>query len=160
MTLPGGFKGQSRASVASNFDGYMRQLRAAANNMQNAFQAKAQRAWMAMAGDGLDPANMPDTQFDRQELNTMYDQITNNENYGTTGDVIAVKLQIDYIAAAERAMRARHCSLPRSAALAHGRRYGHAHGAVFSDGEGGIQYAVSNYIRAGSATMPEQAAGS
>lgn len=48
-----------------------------------------------------------------------------NSAGGCTGDIISVKLQIDFLAEEERAWRMRHMSLIRGACLSHGRLNGH-----------------------------------
>lgn len=156
MSTPGGLEGQSQAYIASNFNDYMAKMLAHADNLQNAFQAKAHRKWYSSDWDLLTPSDLPDALLDRTELNTIYDRVTTSPTAGTLGDVIGTKLQIDYLAMADRALRARHATLPRSVAMAHGRRYGHSQGALFSDAPGGVQHAISNTIQAGSFTRPEQ----
>lgn len=74
-----------------------------------------------------------------------------NKSGGTAADLIAMKLQIDFLAEEERAWRTRHMSLIRAACLAHGRLDGHSK----KDEERGVfgraRKAIKDYIAAGSA---------
>jgi len=149
MANSGGTAGTPKSAIDTNFNRYLEKLRINAAVLQNAFQGKTQRKWLAVDNAGLDPSVLPDRLLERKNLNAAYDEITGSGTPGTLGDIIATKLQLDYLAMAERAARARAVSLPRAAALAHGRRYGQAHGAIFTDAPGGIPHAISNYIRSG-----------
>jgi hypothetical protein len=86
----------------------------------------------------------------RNEPNILYSQTilnTPNIGSGTTGDIISVKLQIDFLSVEERAWRMRHMSLIRGACLAHGRLNGHS-----ESGSGIFNRAVrvvQDYIDAG-----------
>lgn len=64
---------------------------------------------------------------------------------GTTGDVIALKQQIDYIACEERAFRFRHASVCRLMAHAASRQRGHGIGNTFTH----IEKQVADCIKAG-----------
>lgn len=74
-----------------------------------------------------------------------------NKAGGTGADLIATKLQIDFLAEEERAWRTRHMSLIRAACLAHGRLDGHSK----SENERGVftraRKAIRDYIAAGAA---------
>ena len=141
--------GTTKSAVDDNFKNYLGKLKQHAQVLQNAHQGKTQRRWFGLVPDGNDPKPLPDPLLDRAALNTMYNEATLANDVGTLGDVGAVKLQIDYLAAAERAQRIQNCSMPRAFALAHARRFGQGQGNLFTDGPGGIISVVSNTIRAG-----------
>jgi hypothetical protein len=99
------------------------------------------RAWhtpesMAEA-DLLDVPNLHEPAWNRDKLNETYAldvAAASSDNRGTYGDIMALKTQIDFMAAEERAFRVRHATPVRCAAVAHGRLHGHGmseHG-VFS----------------------------
>lgn len=70
--------------------------------------------------------------YERTPINTNYLECINNPRAaGTNGDVISLKLQLDHVAAQERAFRHLRASLPRCIANAMGRRYGHGNGPLF-----------------------------
>ena len=104
-----------------------------------AAQATAQAA--ALRGTGLsdwnrptgvtDPLDVPGTTagFDRAAINTNYGQVIGSAAAGTIGDVVALKVQVDYVAVVERAFRARHCTPVRLLGFAAARRRGHGNGA-------------------------------
>ena len=86
----------------------------------------------------------------RNEPNIIYSESVlagPNKTGGTTADLIAMKLQIDFLAEEERAWRVRHMSLVRAACVAHGRLDGHSKPpqCVFKRAEKVIQ----DYINAG-----------
>jgi hypothetical protein len=88
-----------------------------------------QRRWMLppLQGWDGDPQNIPglNKAFTRDNLNSLYKKIISDmERAGTTGEAMVAKLQIDYIAAMERAYRTRHCSSVRAKLHAAGRRRG------------------------------------
>lgn len=102
------------------------------------------RAVQAAHGLGNRPWNMPTAgwkghtldvpaitgAFDRSEITTNFEEvIASGTNPGTTGDVVSLKCQADYIAVMERAFRARHASPVRLLAFAAARRYGHGQAA-------------------------------
>ena len=70
---------------------------------------------------------------------------TAGEEAGTSGDVIALKLQRDYLAAEDRAFRARHSTLCRNLVHLHGRRDGQGQSQLFPQ----IVRQVQNVIKAG-----------
>ena len=88
-----------------------------------------QRKWMypslnGWSGDPQDISGMNNA-FDRTNLNNTYIQILNDQNeQGFIGEAMAVKIQIDYIAALERSFRTRHCSSVRAKIHAAARRQG------------------------------------
>lgn len=92
--------------------------------------------------------------WSRNEPNVLYSETLlagPNKVGGTTADIVAVKLQIDFLAEEERAWRTRHMSLIRAACLAHGRLDGHSQPeqgrGVFTR----AKKAIRDYIAAGAA---------
>lgn len=66
--------------------------------------------------------------WDRNGINQLYSaEILNGDpkTGGTCADLVAMKIQNDFLAAEERAFRLRHASYTRCAAMAHGRFDGH-----------------------------------
>lgn len=85
-------------------------------------------------GDLLSPQDLTDAGFNRDELNADYLKLLSDaSNLGKTGEFIATKQQIDYIAAAERAFRYRHATVTRSIIHASARRNGLSAGSTLSD---------------------------
>lgn len=74
-----------------------------------------------------------------------------NKSGGTTADLIAMKLQIDFLAEEERAWRTRHMSLIRAACLAHGRLDGHSKPEEARGVFTRARKAIKDYIAAGAA---------
>jgi hypothetical protein len=90
---------------------------------------KGQRQWMypPLQGWDGDPQNITgmNKAFIRAHLNDLYKKILAQASpTGTVGEAMAVKLQVDYIAALERAFRTRHCSSVRAKIHAASRRRG------------------------------------
>lgn len=109
--------------------------------------------WNTKAGPNIDPLNIPGVvlKFDRQKVNTNFGElIADGANPGALGDVISVKTQCDYVAIAERAYRARHCTPVRSIALAAARRRGH--GDPLGVFQGGVLRYVQDMLKAAAAT--------
>lgn len=87
--------------------------------------------------------------YDRTAINVNYEECINDPKAaGTNGDVISLKLQIDNVAAQERAYRHLRASLPRCMANAMGRRYGHGNGPLFEL----IKDEAEKFIKAGGAS--------
>lgn len=91
-----------------------------------------QREWMypptdSWSGDPQDIVGM-NVAFDRSALNNQYVALLNDLTQASpVGSTMVTKLQIDYIAAMERAFRTRHYSSVRARIHAAGRRAGQAH---------------------------------
>lgn len=64
--------------------------------------------------------------FDRNEAGAVYGNALLRPNQGSAGDAMSAKVQSDYLAAMERAFRARHATPIRSELFAAARRSGHA----------------------------------
>jgi hypothetical protein len=91
-----------------------------------------QREWMypPLQGWSGDPQAISDMNkaFIRDTLNALYKQVLNDmDRVGTVGESMVLKLQVDYIAAIERAFRTRHCSSVRARLHSASRRQGQAH---------------------------------
>ncbi len=88
-----------------------------------------QRQWMyppvsGWSGHPYDIVGL-NTAFDRSHLNSVYVQIMmDQQGAGNIGESMAVKLQVDYIAALERAFRTRYCSSIRAKLHAASRKQG------------------------------------
>jgi hypothetical protein len=153
----GGRKGKSKATVHEVFRARVRELRSQAVAAHNAHQGKSQRSWQVpevLETSLMAIADLHKPAFDRDEINTQYSEVTKSpDEAGTMGDVIALKLQLDYNACEERAFRARHTTLCRAMCLGHGRRVGHGHGGVW-DPEVGVEGEVASFIAAGGAPGP------
>jgi hypothetical protein len=94
--------------------------------------------------------HLHETAWNRDEINRVYSQQVlggMGENSGTTGDLMAMKWQADFMAMEERAFRFRHASMVRCATMAHGRMKGHGldSGSVFTK----IEESVKSFIDAG-----------
>jgi hypothetical protein len=87
--------------------------------------------------DLLDVPNLHEPAWNRDKLNENYSSNILNDDpaeRGTQGDIVATKMQIDFMAEEERAWRLRHATPARCAAIAHGRLAGHGlvNASVFS----------------------------
>jgi len=130
----GGRKGKPQGRLHPVFSDLLKDFQDKATSLVESMQAKSQRQWQVPAdfkGNLLDVDNLHEPSFNRDAINTNYDELTQTPtNAGTNGDVIALKLQLDYVAQAEREWRYRNASLSRCFIHAHGRRYGHGKGRV------------------------------
>jgi hypothetical protein len=90
--------------------------------------------------------------WDRNEINQVYSSNVlagGGKKGGTTGDLIAMKWQADFLAVEERAWRMRHMSLVRGAAMMHSRLDGHSNdnAGMFKK----LEDVIQRYIDAGKA---------
>lgn len=140
---------ESRAQTHSVFLNVVQDLAAAALAQSEADRTGRPRPWDLPRGlsDTLDIAGMT-TPFNREEIDAAYEGLlADGQASGTMGDVVATKVQGDYVACVERAFRARHATPVRLAAMASGRRAGHGHPrGVFL---GGVVQFVQDAIKAG-----------
>lgn len=88
------------------------------------------RAWHTPeeVGDLLDVPSLHNPTWNRNAINILYSEKIlggPGKKGGTCGDLIAMKIQADFMAVEERAFRTRHASYVRCASLAHGRLDGH-----------------------------------
>jgi hypothetical protein len=78
--------------------------------------------------------------FDRTKINEQYQEIHRSKTAGHIGDAASLKIQLDYVAAMERAFRSRHASPIRNI----------MHAAARHQGQGssqGVFGAVRNYAQ-------------
>jgi len=148
----GGKRGTTKASVDPVFYDRVKELREQARTNLNAVRGKAQRVWAIPASlqtSILAVDKLHEPAFDRTKLNNQYTEITSSvANAGTVGDVVSVKTQLAYVAAEERAFRARHTSMIRAFCAGHGRKVGQGFGAMWSP-SGGVSAQVAAAISAG-----------
>lgn len=145
-----GTAGTQQATIAETFRKRLQQLRASAGKQADALIGSGARPWQVPddTGDLLDIEKLHKPGFDRQLLNDAYQKcMQDTAAFGTTGDVIALKQQIDYVATEERAFRLRHATVCR--AMVHGglRRQGQSISRIFSN----IEKQVSDIIANGGA---------
>jgi hypothetical protein len=136
--------------VAKVFSERLKQLRANAGGQAAAVRGEKARPWQVPDNmkDLLDVPNLHKAGFDRQEINDAYQTcMQDTENFGTVGDIIALKQQVDYVATEERAFRLRHATICRC--LIHGaaRRFGQSVSRTYPN----IEQQVSDIIAAGGA---------
>jgi len=147
-------KGTKKADVLNPFNTRILELRAQALAQAKELKGEGFRKWNIP--EDLDATNLftdlailhgsSDKGFDRTEINKRYEQCFQDPaSPGTVGDVIGLKLQMDWLAAAERAFRYRHASVPRL--LSHGmcRRWFQAMGPSLAY----VETSVRNIIAAG-----------
>jgi hypothetical protein len=155
MATPG--TGTSKGQIDSNFAARIAQLEARAKNMAEFFKSTTTfRQWHTpdeiKTKELLDVPGMSFPSWDRNNINQIYSDAVlggAEKQGGTTGDLIAMKWQADFMAVEERAWRTRHASFARSLAFMHGRLRGHGREkvGVFSFFKDGVQ----SYIKAGAA---------
>lgn len=149
--------GSSKGKLDANFTKRINELEARAQDMAETFRyAGGWRSWHTPddlnGRDLLDVPALHNPCWDRNSINEIYSASVlagPGKSGGTSGDLIAMKWQADFMAAEERAFRMRHASLARCAALMHGRIKGHgtAGSGVFSF----FKQAVENSINVGRA---------
>ena len=96
----------------------------------------------------LDVPGLDNPAWDRNNINRIYaaDVLGGpGKSGGTTGDLIAMKWQADFMAQEERAFRMRHASYARCAAFMNGRLDGHGIQklGIFSFLKDGVQSFIS-----------------
>lgn len=136
---------QSKADVDERFEKQIKQLVSISQNRDEYHSNPGTVLnWMAPADWNGDPRDLEGMKapFDRQGLNTKYEEIHRDAaNAGTTGDVIAVKVQADWLAMAERAFRVRQASVCRDNCHMFARHAGH------KNPKGVFQYGVLGYVQ-------------
>lgn len=140
----------SKAKVHDGFRQRLTDLMAQSNVFAEAFKRAGQRGWNVpsnlTAPHLFAIAELHKPAFDRQGPNDNYlECFQNAADMGTVGDVIGLKLQIDYVAAEERQFRFRHASTCRNICHAMSRRRALADGPVFRE----IEKQVGDVIRTG-----------
>jgi len=148
----GGLKGQPKATVHPVFAKRLEDLKEQAQNLYKALQAAEHRKWQIpkdFTKDLFLIKQLHEPPFVREPINTEYKTVTQDpDSAGTNGDVISLKLQLDYNAGEERMFRHRHASLARNICNGHGRRYGHGEGRTFP----ATREEVERFIAAGGAS--------
>lgn len=145
-------RGNKKGKVWPVFSNFLKGLQEQADSQASAVAGSGFGTWNIPSDLGashlFDIGSLHDPSFDRDDINANYQQcFQDGSNPGTTGDVIGLKLQIEYLAAAERAFRLRHASTARLICLSGGRRYWHGNGPVFPH----IEESVGKAITAGAA---------
>jgi hypothetical protein len=125
------------SSPKKEFTDLLALLKNVASSQSNSDNQVQPRRWFvpeSFTGDLLNAEELAAAGFKRDELNADYLKLMNDaSNPGKTGEFVAIKQQIDYIAAAERAFRYRHATVTRSLIHASARRAGLGSSSVFSD---------------------------
>lgn len=144
--------GESKGQVDATFEKRVNALEEIAREISAQFKTwQDLRPWHTpkeLAGrDLLDVPALHNPCWDRNAINELYsEQILKGPGTqgGTTGDLIAMKWQADFMATEERAFRLRHASLARCAALMHGRLDGHGQQniSIFSSFKGAVQKGI------------------
>jgi hypothetical protein len=122
--------GKRKAQIAGVFEKRVTELEERAKKWADYFkQQTGYFDWYVPEGlvEPLDVPSLHVPAWERNEINQQYsvDVMGDPEDAGTTGDIYCLKIQADFLATEERAFRTRHASLPRAAAIAHGRLSGH-----------------------------------
>jgi hypothetical protein len=148
-------RGTSKGKLDSKFVARINQLEDVAGQMAATFRYSGDaRPWHTpdelKQKDVLDVPGLHSPSWDRNEINRVYSAEVlkgAGKQGGTTGDLIAMKWQADFMATEERAFRTRHASYARCAAFMHGRLDGHSRTGtgVFSFFKDG----VNTFIKAG-----------
>lgn len=133
MSTPG--TGSTKGQVDGRFQARINQLEQRAERMSTLFRNYLNnwRPWHTpdelKNADLLDVPGMSFPSWDRNNINQIYSEsvLAGPEKIGgTTGDLIAMKWQADFMAVEERAWRTRHASYARCMAFMHGRLKGHS----------------------------------
>ena len=101
------------------------------------------RVWMTPGEHDTNVFDIRDMQLDafsRESLNEKYIEIHKDPKEGHVGEAAAIKIQMDYMAVAERAFRYRHASYVRCLAHTSARDAGHGD-------ESGVYSGVLNYVQ-------------
>lgn len=120
--------GQTKGTIDSVFSKRIEDLEKSARTTADSFRYAYTdyRKWSTPDGvkNLMHVPSMHMPTWDRNSINQIYSaQILNGDpqSGGTCGDLIAMKLQNDFLAAEERAFRLRHASYTRCGAMMHGR---------------------------------------
>ena len=125
-----------KGQIHTVFFNRLQDLQTQAGQLADAHAGAGQRVWQTPAGftnDLLAIGALHEPAFNRELINDNYlDAMKAADDPGTVGDIVSLKLQMDYNATEERAFRLRHATLCRCAAFAAGRRRGHRNYTVFA----------------------------
>lgn len=119
---------KAKADVRQSFVQSIKDLAKQSAAIANAAENAGQRVWSRPSGWNGDLKNLDaiSAAFDRQQNNQDFiNAIKDATQPGTVGDLEVSQIQIDYVAAQERAFRARHCSRLRRSLHAAARKDGH-----------------------------------
>jgi len=154
MDKPQGI-GTTKGQVDGKFEARVNQLESRAGQMSTSFRYQGDaRDWHTpdelKDKELLDVPNLHEPSWNRDNINQIYSMSVLSgpgKEGGTTGDLVAMKWQADFMATEERGWRLRHASLIRCACFMHGRLDGHslAKKSVFSFLKDGVQ----SHINAG-----------
>jgi len=147
--------GTSKGKVDEKFSKRISQLEDVAGQMAEVFRYSGDaRPWHVpeelKEKELLDVKGLDNPAWDRNDINRVYaDDVLGKPGAkgGTTGDLIAMKWQADFMASEERAFRLRHASYTRCAAFMHGRLKGH--GTPQTGVFGFLKAGVQSFISAG-----------
>ena len=121
-------KPQSKANMDPRFETILREFMQKSKEEYQKRSSVQQQKWFRpddWNGDIFDVEGMS-APFDRSAANSDYlAAVSDPSNPGTTGDIVATTTMIDYLAAIERAFRARFMRRPRAMAHMLGRKKGH-----------------------------------
>lgn len=139
-------KPQARVDVEPILEAALKSLQDQAQAEQEARLQGNQAKWMMPPSN-----NWSGDLFDVQGIEQAFDRNITNDAFtaaiadpsapGTTGDLVAASLQVDYLAVMERAFRSRHLTRARAMCHAMGRKTGHG------DNKGPLTQAVLEYVR-------------
>ena len=135
--------------LQQTFVDLIKQLRELSTARADGLKGDGAVEWMLPKDWTGDPTNVPELHkpiFDRDKINQAYEDSHASGDSGSVGDAMAAKLQLGFLAAAERAFRARHASPVRERLHAAARLKGHGHEqGVF----GALQSVVQDYAKHG-----------
>jgi hypothetical protein len=150
-------RGIPKADVHAVFSDRPYDLQDQAGVLADDIKAVKQRIWQIPKKFGskrlTDVPKLHDPDWERTPINTNYVQCITPPppDAGTVGDIISLKLQMDYNAVEERAFRMRHATITRSIILEHARRDGHKISNMFPF----VVTQASNCIKNGAQADPE-----
>lgn len=144
--------GASKGQLDSKFTQRIEDLERYARQAAEAFRNNSTyRPWALPPGyasrDLSDIPGLHEPAWNRNNINQLYSETIlqgPGAQGGTSGDLIAMKWQADFMATEERAFRTRHASRARCLAHMHGRLDGHGKTgkSIFSFLKDGVQNAI------------------
>lgn len=141
-------RGQSNGQIFPAFSNMLAAFKSHAQSIVGGLRGGQQRKWFDGKTQPFDISGMHKELFGRDDLNAKYAECMKSvEGAGTVADIIVIKRQIDYMAAAERAHRLRQASTARLLAHATARRVAHGSGGTFD----AVEQVLADTLRAGSA---------
>lgn len=132
------------------FPGFSRMLSAFKNHAKSVvggLRGSSQRKWFDAEKGPFEIPTMHEGLFKRDDINGAYTECMKSvDGAGTVADVIVLKRQVDYMAAAERAHRLRQATPVRRLAHAAARRTAHGGNGTFA----AVEQVLGDTLRAGS----------